>query len=276
MLKLLSPAKLNLFLHITGRRPDGYHNLQTLFQLLDFGDDMTFSPNSNGQLQLRTQFDEVTSDDNLVIKAANLLRRHTGCNLGADITLEKRIPTGAGLGGGSSNAATTLLALNHLWETNVSIETLAELGASLGADVPVFVHGHTAWAEGVGEKLSPVDMPKQHFVVCYPNVHIETAKIFQNKELTRDEDAITLAAFLERGASNSFEKVVRKTYKEVDKALNFMALYAPSKLTGSGSSVFCQFDSEEKAKDVLDKIANIGFCFYATGVNQSPVHYQLS
>lgn len=273
MLSLLSPAKINLFLHLTGRRADGYHELQTLFQLLDFGDTLHFSESDT--LSLDSDFNEVDADNNLVIQAAKLLQAHTGCSKGAAISLDKRIPTGAGLGGGSSNAATTLLALNHLWGTHVDIETLAQLGKQLGADVPVFVRGQTAWAEGIGEKLTAVEMPSAHYLVVYPNVHICTAEIFQHKELTRDEPAITLRAFLERGASNSFEKVVRKTQKEVDKAMNMMAVYAPSKLTGSGSAAFSQFSSKDEALYVYEIIHKYYKSFTATGVNISPVHRQL-
>lgn len=275
MLKLLSPAKLNLFLHITGRRADGYHELQTLFQLLNYGDDMSLESNNSGRIVLHSDFDEVEPDNNLIVKAAKQLQALTGCQQGAEIWLTKRIPTGAGLGGGSSNAATTLLALNHLWQTQCSLETLAELGATLGADVPVFVMGNTAWAEGIGEKLTPVELPAYFFTVCYPNVHVVTSEIFQNKELTRDSRAITVRAFLEQGASNSFEKVVRKTHKEVDKALNYMAIYAPSKLTGSGSAIFSQFNSESEANNVLGKLPKYWKNFTAAGVNRSPVHQQL-
>src|SRR5690606_15121104 len=199
MLRLPAPAKLNLFLHILGRRPDGYHDLQTVFQLLDYGDELEFELRADGQLELSGSPPGVKPDDNLVIKAARRLQQATGSSLGASIHLHKKLPLGGGIGGGSSDAATTLLALNRLWKTALPPDELMALGRELGADVPVFVGGHSAWAEGVGEKLQTIELPQKTFVVLHPGCSVSTAQIFGHPELTRDSAAITVAAFREQG-----------------------------------------------------------------------------
>ncbi|TVP89712.1 MAG: 4-(cytidine 5'-diphospho)-2-C-methyl-D-erythritol kinase, partial [Pseudomonadaceae bacterium] len=202
MLSLPAPAKLNLFLHITGRRTDGYHTLQTLFQFLDYGDTLHFQPRRDGQIQLHTELEGVDPADNLILRAAKLLQPHCAQHGGADIRLDKRLPMGGGLGGGSSDAATTLLGLNQLWQCGLTLDQLAELGLQLGADVPVFVRGHAAWAEGVGEQLTPVDIEEPWYLVAIPDCNVSTAEVFSDQRLTRDTPPITLAAFREHGGRN--------------------------------------------------------------------------
>jgi 4-diphosphocytidyl-2-C-methyl-D-erythritol kinase len=211
-LTLLSPAKLNLFLHITGRRPDGYHNLQTLFQLLDYGDTLTFTTNHTGRISLQPELPGVSFEQNLIIKAVRALELHKPAQTGVDILLEKRLPMGGGIGGGSSNAATALVALNYLWDCQLSKHELLAIGLQLGADVPVFINAETAWAEGVGETLLPIKTPAKWFLVVQPDCHVSTAEVFSHKDLTRDTSAIKVAAFLERGGKNDCEALVKMLY----------------------------------------------------------------
>ncbi|MDO9477013.1 MAG: 4-(cytidine 5'-diphospho)-2-C-methyl-D-erythritol kinase [Pseudohongiella sp.] len=276
VLTLPAPAKLNLFLHITGRRPDGYHLLQTVFQLLDYGDDLRFSLRDDSQIILKCDSLELATDNNLVLRAAHLLRTHTGATQGVDIDLQKRIPTGAGLGGGSSDAATTLVALNELWQCKLDRHALAELGLRLGADVPVFVKGQSAWAEGVGELLQPVSLPALYYLVLSPACHVSTATIFSHQELTRDTRAIKMAAFLAGQSQNDCEMLVRRLYPEVNAALEWLGKFAPARMTGTGSSIFAGFIDEASAREVLLKLPadqqgplhNIRG-FVAKGVNNS-------
>lgn len=277
MLTLLSPAKLNLFLHITGRRADGYHTLQTLFQLLDYGDTLHFSESDT--LKLSPDLPGVAMNDNLIVRAAHLLQNHTGCKRNTAIKLEKRLPLGGGIGGGSSNAATTLLALNALWQLGLSIDELAALGLQLGADVPVFVRGDTAWAEGVGEQLQAVAIPPRNYLILVPPCAISTARIFSDPALTRNTSPITIAAFLREGGHNDCEPVAKKLYPEVDFALSRLNRFASAQMTGTGACVFASFDEHATAESVLQQIlqqlppAFRGFV--ATGVNRSPVHTAL-
>ncbi|NIB40142.1 4-(cytidine 5'-diphospho)-2-C-methyl-D-erythritol kinase [Pseudomaricurvus alkylphenolicus] len=273
---LPAPAKLNLFLHITGRRTDGYHNLQTLFQLLDRGDQLSFELRDDNRLTLAPEMDTVPFEDNLIIRAARLLQQRSNIACGADIQLQKKLPMGGGIGGGSSNAATTLLALNRLWQLDLSLDQLAELGRQLGADVPVFVRGQTAWAEGVGEKLQPIDMPEKWYLVVTPDCHVSTAEIFSHKDLTRDSSNITVAAFLEQGATNDCQELVQTLYPPVDKALQWLGQHASAKMTGTGASVFAPFDSEAAASAVLEQAPAEFSGFVAKGVNQSPAHKLLN
>lgn len=278
-LTLPAPAKLNLFLHITGRRPDGYHLLQTVFQLLDYGDELTFTLRNDHETNLHCDSVELADTDNLVMRAAQLLRQHTACSVGIDIKLQKRIPTGAGLGGGSSDAATTLVALNALWQCGLTRSTLADLGLRLGADVPVFVHGHSAWAEGVGELLQPVSLPALYYLVLSPDCHVSTAMIFSHQQLTRDTRAIKMAAFLAGQSQNDCELLVRRLYPEVNAALEWLSQFAPARMTGTGSSIFAAFNDEASARDVLLKLPadldgplkNIRG-FVAKGVNESALN----
>lgn len=249
-----APAKLNLFLHITGRRHDGYHTLQTLFQLLDYGDSLRFSERSDGQLRFTCSDTCLENADNLVMQAARVLQQTLRCAAGADIHLEKHIPAGAGLGGGSSDAATTLVALNRLWQGHLSRQALADLGLQLGADVPVFVMGRSAWAEGIGEELTPVTLDPQFFVVLTPACHVSTATIFSHQQLTRDSTAIKMCAFLAGQSRNDCEALVRKLYPAVDAALDWLSQFAPARLTGTGSSVFAAFSDEAQARTVLAQL----------------------
>jgi 4-diphosphocytidyl-2-C-methyl-D-erythritol kinase len=278
-LTLPAPAKLNLFLHITGRRADGYHLLQTIFQLLDYGDELRFSLRDDNQITLNCDSMELATDDNLVLRAAYLLREHTGATQGVDIELIKRIPTGAGLGGGSSDAATTLLALNALWQCQLERSALATLGLRLGADVPVFVQGKSAWAEGVGELLQPVSLPALYYLVLSPACHVSTATIFSHQQLTRDTRAIKMAAFLAGQSKNDCEMLVRMLYPEVNAALEWLGQFAPGRMTGTGSSIFASFSDEASAREVLRQLPsdqhghlrNISG-FVAKGVNESALN----
>lgn len=276
MLKLPSPAKLNLFLHINGQRDDGYHQLQTVFQLLDYGDQLTFSARNDSTLSLTPEISGVPHSKNLIIRAAELLRDATGCTKGADITLEKKLPMGGGIGGGSSNAATALIALNHLWKTGLSQDQLAQLGIQLGADVPVFVHGCSAWAEGVGEIITPIALPSRWYLVIRPNVHISTAEVFSQKNLTRDTPVIKVAAFLEGGGKNDCQDIVLQRYPQVKEAVDWLNFFSPAQLTGTGSCIFAAFESEAKAKSVFANRPEHLEGFVAKGVNRSPLHTALS
>ncbi len=272
-LSLLSPAKLNLFLHITGRRPDGYHTLQTLFQLLNYGDTLDFTLRSDDQLTLAPELPGVPFDDNLIIRAARLLQPHAKQPAGADIHLHKRLPMGGGIGGGSSNAATTLVALNHLWQCGLNRNQLQALGLQLGADVPVFIFAQTAWAEGVGEDLQAIEMPQNWFLVVQPDCHVSTAQIFSNKRLTRDTLAIKVAAFLERGAKNDCQGLVRELYPEVNQALSWFEQEGiHAQMTGTGACVFAQFTTADEAQQVLQRLPKQLPGFIAQGVNQSPLY----
>ncbi|MEC8426912.1 MAG: 4-(cytidine 5'-diphospho)-2-C-methyl-D-erythritol kinase [Pseudomonadota bacterium] len=275
-LTLTAPAKLNLFLHITGRRDDGYHNLQTVFQLLDHGDTLDIAATETGAIRVLPELADVPLKDNLIYKAARLLQQHSHCPKGADITLHKVLPMGGGIGGGSSDAATTLLGLNQLWGLNLPLEELAELGAQLGADVPVFIHGRSAWAEGIGEQLTPLDLPEDYFVVLTPDCHVATAKIFSHKGLTRDTPVIKVAAFLEQGGHNDCQPLVQNLYPEVDKALNWLVKFADAKMTGTGACVFAKVDSQEQGQKILEQAPDDLKGFVARGVNLSPTHRQLS
>ena len=275
-LVLPCPAKINLFLHITGRRSDGYHELQTLFQLLDHGDTLYLSPRDDGALQFNSDLPGVTDNNNLILRAARLLRDYTGCQRGADIAIDKVLPMGGGIGGGSSDAATTLLGLNHLWQLQLSIDDLAQLGLQLGADVPVFVHGNTAWAEGIGEVLQAIDTPERWYLVVRPPCEVATAEIFSHEQLTRDTSPIKIAAFLEGATGNSCQKLVRRLYPDVDKALIWLDQFATAKLTGTGSCVFASFDNKSAATAVLRELPKGMIGFVAKGVKRSPLHNTLN
>ena len=276
MLTLPAPAKLNLFLHVTGRRADGYHTLQTLFQLLDHGDTLSFSARDDGAIALTPAIAGVPTEQNLVVRAARLLQQHSGCRLGADIDLDKRLPMGGGIGGGSSDAATALLGLNELWQLGLSIDTLAQLGLQLGADVPLFVRGRSAWAEGVGEQLQPFDLPPRNYLILVPPCAVSTAEIFSSEALTRNTSAIKIAAFREQGGRNDCEPVVRKRYPEVAFALDWLSAFAPARMTGTGACVFAAFDDRVTAESVLAQIPAGYDGFVATGVNHSPLHQALN
>lgn len=283
-----APAKLNLFLHITGRRDDGYHNLQTLFQFLNFGDSLRFAVRGDGQINRVTQIAGVDAADDITVRAAARLKQHTGCLLGADISIEKRIPMGGGLGGGSSDAATTLVALNQLWELDLPQTELINLGSALGADVPIFVHGQAAWAEGIGEILQSVELPELWYVVIYPGVQVSTAELFTDPELTRDARPIKIRDYFEGGTSNVFEPLVRRRYPAVEVALKWLSEQAikcvhPAMMTGTGSCVFTAYPDETSARRIAEMAeqlteqhsANNWQVICAKACNESPLLQKL-
>ena len=277
-----APAKLNLFLYITGRRTDGYHNLQTLFQFLDYGDTLTITPDSRGDIRLLTPLDDVPNEQNLIVRAARALMQAAEARgtlprqAGAAIALEKRLPMGGGLGGGSSDAATVLVALNHLWQTRLSVDELATLGVRLGADVPVFVRGHAAFAEGVGEQLQPAEPKEKWYLVAHPGVSIATPVIFGDPELTRDSPIRSLDELLQRPFHNDCESVARKRFREVDELVSWLLEYAPSRLTGTGACVFAEFNTESEARQVLELAPEWIRGFVSRGLNVSPLQRTLS
>src|SRR3984957_6710012 len=270
-----APAKLNLFLHVTGRRPDGYHELQTLFQLIDLCDTVTIRVGDDGRIERPSGPVGVDSDSDLTVRAAKALQSATGSRMGASISIAKRIPMGGGLGGGSSDAATVLLALNHLWRCGLSIGELARLGLPLGADVPVFVRGSSAWAEGVGERLVPVELPDRWYVVIHPGVGVPTKDVFQSPELTRNTPIITIRAAFEPSVldatRNDCEPVVRAKYAEVADALEWLGRFSASRLTGTGSCIFAAFGSAAEAERVAARVPDQWRAFVARGLNVSPV-----
>ncbi|MCE0799455.1 4-(cytidine 5'-diphospho)-2-C-methyl-D-erythritol kinase [Buttiauxella sp. A2-C1_F] len=277
-----SPAKLNLFLYITGRREDGYHNLQTLFQFLDYGDTITIEPRNDGQIRLATPIEGVADEENLIVRAARLLQDRALLmgtlpqGAGADISVEKQLPMGGGLGGGSSNAATVLVALNHIWNTGLTEDQLAALGVTLGADVPVFVRGFAAFAEGVGEKLTPVSPAEKWYLVAHPGVSIPTPVIFKDPELPRNTPIRSIDTLLNCEFGNDCEVIARKRFRKVDELLSWLLEYAPSRLTGTGACVFSEFDTEDAARQVLKQAPEWLHGFVARGVNVSPLHQAIS
>ena len=268
-----APAKLNLFLHITGRREDGYHLLQTVFQLLDWGDSLDFRVRQDGIIDRVNDVEGVPRGEDLVVRAAQALQQHAGTALGADIRLHKVLPMGGGVGGGSSDAATTLLALNHLWGLGVSLDELAALGASLGADIPVFVRGDSAWAEGIGEELTPLALPECWYVVVHPNVHISTAKLFRSKQLTRNCEVSIIADFTDGSYLNVFEPVAVQLYPEVKAVIDWLdeRILSKSKMTGTGACVFAEVESEQDALELLSSLPAPWRGWSAKGVNRSTV-----
>ena len=264
----LSPAKLNLFLHVTGRRPDGYHSLQTVFQLLNWGDDMRFEWRESPDITLSGDTDDIAPEDNLILRAAKLI---SPSDQGAHIHVHKRIPRGGGLGGGSSNAATTLLALNRLWGLGLNLDTLLRLGEPMGADVPVFIQGQSAWAEGIGEELTPVSLPKRWFVVAQPDCMVSTAEIFAHPELTRQTPPITVQAFFSGAGRNDLQPVVESRYPEVQRAVEWLAEYSPdAKMTGSGACVFASLESEQEAHDIATQAPAGLAVIVAEGLDRLP------
>ncbi|MDZ7871413.1 MAG: 4-(cytidine 5'-diphospho)-2-C-methyl-D-erythritol kinase [Rheinheimera sp.] len=271
MLTLPAPAKLNLFLHITGRRADGYHNLQTLFRMLDVGDELSFRTTQNGTIDFRCSDVSIAGADNLVVRAAKLLQPIAASDAGIDIVLEKRTPMGGGLGGGSSDAATTLHALNILWQLGLSTQQLADIGLKLGADVPVFVFGQTAFAEGVGEQLQPVELPDCWYLVVTPDAHVSTAAVFTHPDLTRDSKVLTLADLMTSPWRNDCQALVERLCPQVAITLQWLVEYAPSRMTGTGASVFAEFADELSARRALADLPANCRGFVARGLNQSPL-----
>ncbi len=266
-----APAKLNLFLHIVGRRPDGYHLLQTVFQFIDFCDTLTFVPRDDGVVTRSSGPADVPADLDLSVRAARLLQQQAGIDAGIDIRLSKHLPMGAGLGGGSSDAATTLVALNRLWRIDWETERLANLGLQLGADVPVFVRGRAAWGEGVGEVLTPLELPEPWYLVLIPPVNVSTAAIFSAVDLTRDTPPITISDFLSGRGRNDCESLVRRTYPEISRALSWLGEHAAARLTGTGSALFARFDTETAARTLLAQVPVAWQGIVAKGMNRSPL-----
>ncbi len=264
----LSPAKLNLFLHVTGRRPDGYHYLQTVFQLLNWGDDMRFEWRASPDITLSGDTDDIAPEDNLILRAAKLI---CPSDQGAHIHVRKRIPRGGGLGGGSSNAATTLLALNRLWELGLSLDALLRIGAPMGADVPVFIQGQNAWAEGIGEELTPLSLPKRWFVVAQPDCMVSTAEIFAHPELTRQTPPITVQAFFSGAGRNDLQPVVVSRYPEVQRAVEWLKEQSPdARMTGSGACVFASVESEQQARNIAKQAPQGLAVVVAEGLDRLP------
>ena len=274
-LTLPAPAKLNLWLHIIGRRADGYHELETVFQFLDHGDELSFALRDDGVIRLHTEIEAVPHDSNLIVRAARMLQAQSGTTLGADIWLTKVLPMGGGIGGGSSDAATTLLALAHLWQLDWDEDRLAALGLSLGADVPVFVRGHAAFAQGVGEQLTPVDPIEPWYVVLVPQVSVSTVEIFSHPQLTRDSLPLKMRTVTEGNSRNDCQPVVEQNYPEVRNALNSLGKFTEARLTGTGSCVFGAFPSKAEADKVLALLSATQTGFVAKGSNISMLHRKL-
>ena len=271
-----APAKINLFLHVTGRRADGYHLLQTLFQFLDHGDTLHFTLREDGDIRRLSALAGVAPAQDLVVRAARKLRELTGCVRGVDIAVDKRLPVGGGLGGGSSDAATVLVALNQLWGTAVPVDELARLGLSLGADVPVFIRGQAAWAEGVGEILTPWPVEEGPVLVITPACNVETRVVFNDLELTRDTAPITMPAFSLAASRNDCESVTRRLYPEVGRALDWLSRHAWTRMSGTGASVYALFDCDSAADAVARQVPPEWRHFRARRVNRSPLLERLT
>ncbi|MGI2182902.1 4-(cytidine 5'-diphospho)-2-C-methyl-D-erythritol kinase [Shewanella oncorhynchi] len=272
-----APAKLNLFLHVNGRRADGYHELQTLFQFIDYCDMLDFKVTETAELILHSNISNVVADsDNLILRAAKSLQQTTGFTGGAEIWLDKRLPMGGGLGGGSSDAATTLVALNTLWNTQLSTEELAKIGLKLGADIPVFIHGFAAFAEGVGERLQAVNPSELWYLIIAPDAHVSTAEVFQDPLLPRDTPKLAIDTLMNQPWANDCQKLVVSKYPQVAKALGWLLEYAPSRMTGTGACVFGEFTQKQQALAALAKLPSEMQGFVAQGMNLSPLITRLS
>ena len=268
-----APAKLNLFLHVTGRRPDGYHNLQTLFRFVDFSDHLYFTPRGDGVFTRTGDPEGIAEKDDLVLRAAHAIRQASGAPLGADIHVEKRIPLGAGLGGGSSNAATTLVALNRLWNLGMPADELAQIGLRLGADVPVFVRGYTAWAEGVGERLTPVVADEPWYLIVVPPVSVSTAEIFSAPELVRDHQRVDFDEFRAGRTVNDCEAITTARYPQVAEALAWLREHGTGRMSGTGAAVFAAFATRADAEALAAKLPDDKSwkAIVARGRNRSPL-----
>jgi 4-diphosphocytidyl-2-C-methyl-D-erythritol kinase len=266
-----SPAKLNLMLHITGQRDDGYHLLQTVFQFIDLYDHLTFEITQDGSITRSGSRTSVDEADDIILLAAKLLQSKYPVSLGLRYSIEKHIPIGGGLGGGSSNAATTLMVLNKLWGLNLDSSELAILGLELGADVPVFIEGKSAWASGIGEDITPVDLPKPWYVVIYPQIFVSTGEIFASEQLTRNCDPITIRAFLAGGGSNVCEPVACQLYPDIQNAIDWLNQYSIAKMTGTGACIFASFDSLEQAESVTSLAPKHWSAFVVKAMNTNPI-----
>lgn len=272
MIRVPSPAKLNLFLHITGRRENGYHELQTIFQLIDLYDWMVFTPTLDEQIEI-DGLSEVRPEENLIYRAAQILRPHAKKFCGLNIKIEKNIPMGAGLGGGSSNAATTLIVLNQLWECSLNKEQLADYGVKLGADVPIFIYGKNAWAEGIGEHLSFIDLDQKQFIILKPDCFISTQLLFSQKTLTRDSKTTKFCAYQLEPSNfgNNFEPLARQLYPEVEEAMQYLDQFGQAKLTGTGACVFIEVTNEMN----IDEILKHSPCksYLVNSLKESPINH---
>jgi 4-diphosphocytidyl-2-C-methyl-D-erythritol kinase len=275
-----APAKLNLFLHILGRRPDGYHELQTCFQFVDLCDEITIEVRGDGRIRRLVDIADVAEDADLCVRAARALQTAAACPLGADISVLKRIPMGGGLGGGSSDAATCLVALNHLWQLHWPVDDLAALGLRLGADVPVFVRGRAAWAEGIGERLTPLYGPlapfEANYLILKPNVGVGTAEVFRDPELTRNSAPITIHGFLASGGRNDCLGGVRRRYPEVARALDWLSCFGWARLTGTGACVFLAVETMDRGREIVGQLPPALNAFLARGLNDSPLLERLA
>ena len=266
-----APAKLNLFLHVVGRRADGYHLLQTLFRFIDLSDTLHFTLRTDGAVRRATPLEGVPEEHDLCVRAARLLQREMGCALGADIAVEKRIPMGGGLGGGSSDAANTLLALNKLWNLGLTRDRLMQLGLQLGADVPVFVFGENAFAEGVGEQLQAYALPEAWYVVLFPPVHVPTARVFSHPELTRDTISLKIRDLSTHRLHNDLQPVVCRMYPEVERHLAWLGRFGPAMMTGSGACVFAEFGNQAAAEAVIGQLPGDMRGIVARGLSRHPL-----
>ena len=271
-----SPAKINLFLHIVGQRDDGYHNLETLFQFIDHSDTLTLTATEKPTIDLLTPIEGVNNEDNLIVKAARLLKKKANSPLGVQISINKILPMGGGLGGGSSNAATVLVALNTLWQCQLSTSDLATLGLSLGADVPIFIHGFSAFAQGVGEKLTVMDPEEPWYLITKPECSISTQQVFTAADLPRKTKRLSPSAldtrdFISDEFHNDCQTLVIKHYPEVAKLLAWLVEYAPSRMTGTGACVFSRFSSQQEARSLQAKLPKGVSSFVAQGLNKSPL-----
>ena len=271
-----APAKLNLFLHVLGRREDGYHELQTAYQLIDLADDLSFGLREDGEIRRLEGPPSVPAQTDLTVRAARQLQAAAGIRKGADIRLSKRIPIQGGLGGGSSDAATTLVALNEIWGLHMPVERLAGIGLPLGADLPFFIHGHSAWGEGIGERLTPMDLPPRHYAVIFPGVGVSTAEVFQASELTRNSPSLTIRGFLQAGGRNDCTPVATGRYPEVARALAWLARRGDARLTGTGSCVFAGFADRSQAEAALYGLPGGWSGFVALGLDRSPLQDRLA
>jgi 4-diphosphocytidyl-2-C-methyl-D-erythritol kinase len=275
-LRLSAPAKLNLFLHVTARRPDGYHELETVFQLLDLADIIDLHRRDDGRIERTRDLAGVPADADLVVRAARRLQAETGSGFGADIAVDKRLPLGGGLGGGSSDAATVLVGLNALWGCGLGLDRLATLGVALGADVPVFVRGASAYAEGIGEQLQPLALPERHYVVVHPGLGVSTAEIFQAPELTRNSPKTTIRGFVSGAAThNDLQAVVVARQPRVREALDWLGQFGAARMTGSGACVFAAFENAEDARRIAAQAPASMRAFVARGINRSPLHEEV-
>ena len=271
-----APAKLNLFLHVLGRREDGYHELQTAYQLIDLADNLSFCLREDGEIRRLEGPPSVPAQTDLTVRAARQLQAAANSRRGVDIRIRKRIPIQGGLGGGSSDAATTLVALNEIWGLHMPVEMLAGLGRELGADLPLFIHGHSAWGEGVGERITPLDLPPRHYAVVFPGVGVSTAEVFQASELTRNSPSLTIRGFLQAGGRNDCAPVAIGRYPEVARALAWLARRGDARLTGTGSCVFAGFADRASAEAALSDLPGEWSGFVAQGLDRSPLQGRLA